>query len=91
MEGPNVIRIGNKKIMWGRATISNAPSDQDRTVNVTFPEEFDSVPRVAVACAGWIAIRAVFSVDTSKTSTKLGAMHAQGRSLDVDLEWVAIG
>ncbi len=77
--------------MWGRVIIENAQSGQDATKNLTFPEAFDNVPTVSVTCAGWIAIRAVFCNGTSKTGTTLGAMQAQGRTLNIHLDWIAIG
>jgi len=91
LEGTNVIRFGNVKIMWGRVTIQSVPSSQDKTISITFPEAFENVPRVVVTCAGWIAIRAVFANGTSKTGTQIGCMQTQGSTLDVNLDWVAIG
>ena len=77
--------------MWGRCNIENAPSGQDKTKRITFSEEFDEIPRVSVSCAGWLAIRAVFTNDTSKTGTTIGVQHVQGSTLNVGVDWIAIG
>ena len=89
--GANIIEMGDKKIMWGKATIQSVPNDQDKTITVTFPETFGSIPTVAATCAGWMAIRGVFATDIGKGSMKLGAHHIQGTTLNVPIDWLAIG
>ena len=86
-----VMRFGDKKIMFGKATIRNVPSGQDKTVDITFPESFENIPRIAVTCTGWLAIRAVFAADITVSTAKLGAQHIQGTTQNVPLDWIAIG
>ena len=53
MTDTHVIRIGDKKIMWGSGTASNISGNTDASINITFPEEFDSIPEVFPVITGW--------------------------------------
>ncbi len=86
-----VMRFGDKKIMFGKATIPNVPNGQDKTVDITFPESFENTPRIVATCTNWLAIRAVFATDITVSSAKLGAHHIQGSTQNVPLDWIAIG
>lgn len=91
INGANVIRLGDKKIMWGAITISNAASGTDATGTITFPESFNTAPKITVTCKSWIAIRGIFAYDTGTASSKVGVYHTQGNSVNVGIDWIAIG
>lgn len=77
--------------MWGTATIQSVPSGEDKVMTINFPESFESAPKVVATCAGWLAVRALFTNQTTTTKTEIGVQHIQGVTLNVPVDWVAIG
>ena len=91
----NVIRLGNRKIMWGGVTAKNAKNDADTPVEVNFPEAFAKVPTILVSINGWYGIASVQvnSGEGATTTTKFNAIvrHSFGRDIDILFNYVAIG
>lgn len=90
MTDANVIRFGNKKIMWGQVSFS-APSGQDTTAAVTFPESFNTTPEVMVTNQGWIAVRGTWAYNVGTSGCRVGIVHVQGSTTTANIGWVAIG
>lgn len=86
-----VLRLGGIKVMWGSGTVYNVPTDTERTTTVTFPESFNTVPKMVVSGDGWLAWR--MCITNSITETRAGVIvrHAQGTTLNTPFNWIAIG
>lgn len=91
MEGAGVLRLGNKKIMWGLLTVNSVASSSDKTATVTFPEAFASAPTVVATVASWISSPTIFINSANTTSASIGVKHIQGTTLNVAVRWIAIG
>lgn len=92
----NVLRIGNRKIMWGSVTVNAVPTGTDKSQDVTFPESFASLPKVIVSPSGWYGIvwAETDSVNSGALTTskfKLVVRHDFGSNLDIKVDYVAIG
>ncbi len=91
----NVMRLGNRKVMWGTTTVNAVESYNDKTQDVSFPENFATVPIVLVSVAGWYGI-VYAQVDTSGGATtvskfKLVVRQDFGITLDIKVNYIAIG
>lgn len=93
MTTTHVIRIGDKKIMWGSGTKTNVPSGSDIKVTVTFPEEFDNMPIIIPVISTWVGRPFAFVSGTSVTTTKADILlrHEHGSNQTIDYMWIAIG
>ena len=93
MTTTRVIRIGDKKIMWGSGTRTNVPSGSDVQVNVTFPEEFDNMPIIIPVISSWIGRPLAFVSGDSVTTAKADILlrHEQGSTQTINYMWIAIG
>ena len=93
MTDTHVIRIGDKKIMWGSGTRANVPSGSDIKVTVTFPEEFDNMPIIIPVISTWVGRPYAFVSGTSVTTTKADILlrHEHGSTQTIDYMWIAIG
>lgn len=89
-----VIRLGNRKIMFGRTTVNSVPSRTDKGVTITYPEAFNATPIIVATVANWVARPIVCAYPNSSSPTtqfRLIVNHEQGDSQDVPINWVAIG
>ena len=93
MTDTHVIRIGDKKIMWGSGTKTNVPSGSDVKVTVTFPEEFDNIPIIIPVISSWVGRPFAFVNGESVTTTKADILlrHEQGSNQTINYMWIAIG
>ena len=93
MTTTNVIRIGDKKIMWGKGTRTNVPSGNDVKVTVTFPEEFDNMPIIIPVISSWVGRPYAFVSGDSVTTTTAGIILRQehGSAQTINYMWIAIG
>ena len=89
-----VIRLGNRKIMFGRTTVNSVPSRTDKGVTIPYPEAFNATPIIVATVANWVARPIVCAYPNSSSPTmqfRLIVNHEQGDSQDVPINWVAIG
>ena len=93
MTTTNVIRIGDKKIMWGSGTRTSVPSGNDVKVTVTFPEEFDNMPIIIPVISSWVGKPYAFVSGDSVTTTTAGILlrHEHGSNQTINYMWIAIG
>lgn len=93
MTTTNVIRIGDKKIMWGSGKKTNVPSGNDTQVTVTFPEEFDNMPIIIPVISSWVGRPYAFVKGDSVTTTKADILlrHEHGATQTISYMWIAIG
>lgn len=91
MSSTQVIRFGNKKIMWGLLTFNSVASGSDKTATITFPEAFKSTPSIVATVSAWISSPVTFTSSVNNTSATIGVKHSQGTTLNVPVRWVAIG
>lgn len=87
----NVLRLGNKKIMWGSDTVSSVANNTDKAKTVQFPESFNSVPSVTVTVSSWLALRMCITNSTTTSQTSVIVNHSQGSTINVPFNWIAIG
>lgn len=93
MTDTHVIRIGDKKIMWGSGTASNISGNTDASINITFPEEFDSIPEVFPVITGW-PVQPFAWVRGDKTTTSGATLllrHQSSSPQTLPYSWFAIG
>ena len=93
MTDTHVIRIGDKKIMWGNGAKTSVPSGNDAKVTVTFPEEFDNIPIIIPVISTWVGRPYAFVSGASVTTTKADILlrHEHGSTQTIDYMWIAIG
>ena len=93
MTTTHVIRIGDKKIMWGSGTTPSVAGNTDTPIDITFPEEFDNVPVVFPVVAGWPVEPFAFvrGDKTTKTGTTLIFRHKTNSRQELPYYWFAIG
>ena len=93
MTTTHVIRIGDKKIMWGSGTTPSVAGNTDVPIDITFPEEFDNVPVVFPVVAGWPVepFAWVRGDKTTKTGTTLLFRHKTNSRQELPYYWFAIG
>ena len=93
MTTTNVIRIGDKKIMWGGGTAPSTSGNSDASVNITFPEQFNNIPVVFPVVAGWPVepFAWVRGDKTTKTGTTLLFRHKTSSPQVLPYYWFAIG
>ena len=93
MTDTHVIRIGDKKIMWGSGTKTNVPSGSDIKVTVTFPEEFDNMPIIIPVISTWVGRPFACVSGDSVTTTKADILLRQehGSNQTINYMWIAIG
>ena len=89
--GKGYMQFGKLLIQWGSHNFRNVPTDKDTTGSVTFTRRYASNPAVVVSCANWVAIRSVWSNGVTTRGFSCGVHHIQGSTVDVPVNWVAIG
>lgn len=87
----NVIRLGNRKIMWGVERPTNVPSDTQTSRTVNFPEAFTNPPVVNLTVGSWEALGFIEGNGANATSFSYIFSHNLGSPTNPTIWWIAIG
>lgn len=83
--------IGNIRVAFGSAVLTGIASGAETQKSVSFGVSFSSAPIVTFTVASWIPV--VFQVVTSVSTSSFNALvkHNFGSTLDIKINWIAIG
>lgn len=83
--------IGSIRVAFGSATLTGIASGAETPKSVPFGVSFSTAPIVAFTVASWAPV--VFQVVSSANTTSFNALvkHNFGSTLDILINWIAIG
>ena len=83
--------IGNIRVSFGSTILTGIASGAESQKSVSFGVSFNSAPIVTFTVASWIPV--VFQVVSSVSSSSFNAVvkHNFGSTLDITINWIAIG
>ena len=83
--------IGNIRVAFGSATLTGIASGAESQKSVSFGVSFNSAPIVTFTVASWVPV--VFQVVSSVSTSSFNAVvkHNFGSTLDITINWIAIG
>ena len=83
--------IGNIRVVFGSAILTGIASGAESPKSVSFGASFSTAPIVTFTVASWVPV--VFQVvsSTSTSSFKALVKHNFGSTLDITINWIAIG
>lgn len=83
--------IGNIRVAFGSATLTGIASGAETPKSVSFGVSFGAAPVVTFTVASWVPV--VFQVVSSTSTSSFNALvkHNFGSTLDIHINWIAIG
>ena len=83
--------IGNIRVSFGSTILTGIASGAESQKSVSFGVQFNSAPIVTFTVASWVPV--VFQVVSSVSSSSFNAVvkHNFGSTLDITINWIAIG
>ena len=83
--------IGNIRVAFGSAILTGVASGAESQKSVSFGASFNSAPIVTFTVASWVPV--VFQVVSSVSTSSFNAIvkHNFGQTLDITINWIAIG
>lgn len=83
--------IGNIRVAFGSATLTGIASGAETPKSVSFGVSFGAAPVVTFTVASWVPV--VFQVVSSTSTSSFNALvkHNFGSTLDIQINWIAIG
>lgn len=83
--------IGNIRVAFGSATLTDIASGAESQKSVSFGVSFRTAPIVTFTVASWVPV--VFQVVSSASSSSFNAVvkHNFGSTLNISINWIAIG
>ena len=83
--------IGNIRVAFGSAILTGVASGAESQKSVSFGAPFNSAPIVTFTVASWVPV--VFQVVSSVSTSSFNAIvkHNFGSTLDITINWIAIG
>ena len=83
--------IGNIRVAFGSTILTGIASGAESQKSVSFGVPFNSAPIVTFTVASWVPV--VFQVVSSASSSSFNAVvkHNFGSTLDITINWIAIG
>lgn len=83
--------IGNIRVSFGSTILTGIASGAESQKSVSFGVPFNSAPIVTFTVASWVPV--VFQVVSSVSPSSFNAVvkHNFGSTLDITINWIAIG